>query len=126
MNLFCWLGIFFAASVAWCQDLPEQALDINATIQSIFDYIAHGKPVMAASAGILILVYLFRRYALPKLRLGNGVLPILSLVLGVVIGVLSQVIAGVPPAEAAKIILISGPGASVFWSSILKLFVKKD
>ena len=126
MNLLCWLGIFFAASVSWCQELPEQNLDINATVQSIFDYIAHGKPVMAAAAGILILVYLFRRYALPKLKIGNGVLPILSLALGGIIGILSQVIAGVPPAEAAKIILISGPGASVFWSAILKLFVKKD
>lgn len=118
--------LFLIPVMGFAQETPQEHIDINATIQSIFDYIQHGKPVMAASAGILILVYLFRRYALPKLQLGNGVLPILSVVLGAIIGVLSQVIVGISPAEAAKIVLISGPGASMFWATVIKLFMKKD
>lgn len=100
-------------------------VDVTATIQSIAQALAEGKKVVAVSGAILILVYLFRKYFFDKLGLGSGILPYISIILGVIMGLLSNIVAGVSPGEAAKIALISGPSASILWNSIFKLVMNK-
>lgn len=105
---------------------PVVQQDINPLVDQIFSNIASGKWVMAASAFVLLLVYLFRRYLQPKLNLGSGILPWISIVLGVLVGVASGTLGGLPVAEAIKIAILSGPSASTIWSAILKNILHKD
>ncbi|SRR5574343_595885 len=109
---------------ALAQDVVAEP-NVPSLLGSVLKNIATGQYVMAASALVLILVYLFRKFVLPKLSLGNGVLPYITIALGALVGILSNIVAGVGPAEAANIILISGPGAAMLWDSVFKLMAKK-
>ena len=109
---------------AFAQEILEP--NVPSLLGSVLKAIMSGQYVVAASALILILVYLFRKFALQKLALGNGVLPYVTIFLGALVGILSNIVAGVGPAEAANIILIAGPGAAMLWDSVFKLMVKKE
>lgn len=115
--------------LAFAQEVVPEIIaepNIPSLLGSVLKSIMTGQYVAGASALILILVYLFRKIALPKLGLGNGVLPYVTIGLGALVGILSNIVAGLPPGEAANIILVSGPGAALLWDSVFKLFVKKD
>lgn len=101
-------------------------VNVSQVLQEILKNASSGNKIIMASGIVLVLVYLFKTNILPKLELGNGVLPWVSIGCGLVVGVLSSIVAGVAPTEAADIALISGPGASIFWSSVVKLVTKKE
>jgi hypothetical protein len=115
--------VFPVTVLAQAQDAN---VDLNLVFQQLFEHISENKPVGYAAAGILILVYLFRKYVLPKTPFNAGVLPWLSLLLGVLIGFLSMLSGGSSVSDAVNIMLLSGPGASALWSSLFKLVAKKE
>lgn len=117
------LIVFFAPMFALANDGD---VNLNAVMDQIFLNISENKPVGYAAGAILVLVFLFRKYIMPKTRFNAGVLPWLSILLGFLIGFLGMLSGGVPLVEAVNVMLISGPGASAMWASVFKLMSKKD
>jgi hypothetical protein len=105
----------------------QEAVDpnMNQVVDAIFQAFSAGKVVAGVSGIVLILVFLFRKYLLPRLGLGNGILPYLAIILSAVIGLLGSILGGMEPSSAAQVILFSGPGAIAFWDAMIKLVTKK-
>jgi hypothetical protein len=124
------LCMFLSAMIVMPTTVLAQAqdanLDLNLVFSQLFEHINENRPVGYAAAGILILVYLFRKYVLPKTPFNAGVLPWLSILLGVFIGFLGMVSGGASISESVNVMLLSGAGASALWSSLFKLVAKKD
>lgn len=70
----------------------------------------------------LVLTFVVKKYVLPKVNLGTGVLPWVSIVLGLLAGVGGAVAAGAK-LEAALLAVLSGPLASTIWETIVQYFV---
>jgi hypothetical protein len=122
------LAIFGALFMTACAALPAlaQAVDPDplSYIGVIWAAIQSGQ-YLAAGAGVtLILVLLIKKYLLPKLGLGSGILPVVSIVLGIVSGV-GMAIMGGAPLGAAIAAAFSGPVASSLWDALIKYFFKK-
>jgi|LakMenE18May11ns_1017448.scaffolds.fasta_scaffold9953450_6 hypothetical protein len=114
------LGWVFAA---FAQE-PESVEQAVGLLGPIWELIAKGE-YLAAGAGItLILVFAFRKYALPKLKIGPGVLPLLAAGLGIVVGVAVSLYGGAKLDEAALAVL-SGPAAMALWSALIKYFLPR-
>lgn len=81
---------------------------------------------LAFGAGVsLILTFIAKQYVLPKLNLGNGLLPLVSAGVGVIAGVGGAVLAG-STVEAALLAVLSGPLASTIWDAVAKYFFAKS
>jgi hypothetical protein len=81
--------------------------------------------ILGAAAGLtLILVFLFRKFLMARLKLKPGVLPLVSLLLGALAGWASAVLAGATAGQAA-LALLAGPVASQAWDIIVKYFFPK-
>lgn len=90
----------------------------------IIELIGNGK-YLAGGAGItLILVYLFRAYVMPKLKVGPGALPLIAAGLGVVVGLAASLFGGAK-LEEATLAVLSGPAAMALWSAVIKYFLPK-
>ena len=106
----------------------EAAADpnLNQVVDAIGEAIASGKMVVAVAGIVMILVWAFRKYALPRLGLGSGSLPYLAVLLSAVIGICSAILGGMSVGQAANVVLISGPSAMALWSGIFSLISKKE
>lgn len=122
--LFTIFTIFFGTLWAIAQDAapadPQAALGM---IAQVFILIKGGNAVMGAGGLVLILVWAFRAFAMPKINMSSAWLPWISLGLGALVGIASSVLGGMDPKQAAEIALLSGPVASKFWSSVVKNFL---
>lgn len=131
--LLAFLMGFFYQALAFAQSASpspagfvEPSVNPGSVMAEVLKDLIFGKKVAAAAGAVLIGVWIFRQYFLPKLNLGSGILPYVSLALGALIGILSAIFGGASPQEAASIFLLSGPTASTLWSSVFKLLSKKD
>lgn len=84
-----------------------------------------GQWLMVGAVLSLMLTFAFRKFLLPSLKLGSGVLPLVSAALGVIAGVGAAIIGGADMASASMAVL-SGPLASTLWDSLVKYFFKKQ
>lgn len=125
MKLLTSLFVLLFGSLAFAGD-PNASIDLNQILSLVADNIASGKHVVLGAAIVLGLVALFKRFVQPRIPVGNGALPYLSIALGLLVGLCSDLVNGISAAEAAKIALLSGPGATFFWESLFKLVVKKN
>lgn len=81
-------------------------------------------PVFGALA-TLVLVFIFRQFILPKLKIfSTEILPIVSAVLGIFVG-LAVALAGGAPIGGALMAVLSGPLASTLWMAVVKYFAPK-
>lgn len=106
--------------------MADAADDLNHLSDAMLSALGQGKLVVVGAIVVLFLVHVFRKFLMPKLKLGTGFLPYLSIILGLIVGVCSDLINGVSASQAAQIALLSGPGASMLWNSVFKLVAKKD
>jgi hypothetical protein len=83
-----------------------------------------GNFLLAGSLVTLLLVFAIRKYVFPKINIGDGALPIVSIILGMFVGSAGAIIGGAT-APQALLAVLSGPLASSLWSSLLKYFFKK-
>lgn len=118
--------LFFVTILSSAAYANEPNVDLNSLLDAIEASLVGGDKIIAASGIVLLLVHLFRKFALPRLKLGNGVIPYVSIASGLLMGVAADMFAGVSAMEAAKIALLSGPGASLMWDSFFKLMAKKN
>lgn len=90
----------------------------------ILEALRSGNYLVAGAAVALILTFLARKYLLPKMGLGNGFLPVISALVGLIAGVGLAIVGGAS-ADAAMLAVMSGPLASVLWDALFKYFFKK-
>jgi hypothetical protein len=120
-------------AIALAQDvgptpLPVEPQDLDAALNLITLIISHakdGKYLLAGAAATLVLVFAFRKFAMPRLKLKPGVLPLVSAITGALSGWGIAVMAGATAGQAA-VALLSGPIASTLWDALVKYFFKKD
>lgn len=99
----------------------DQALGVGALMIQFFQ---EGKILAAAAMLTLVLVFVFRQFIMPKLKLASGVLPLVSAVTGVIAGAAIALASGARPAEA-MLALMAGPAASTFWDALAKYLIPK-
>ena len=118
-------GLLLSPAILMAQALEPDSIDqAIRMIPTLMEAFQQGK-FLAAGAGVtLISVFGFRKFILPKIPLGTGVLPLVSALLGVASGVAVSVMGGAAPTQAALAIL-SGPVASTLWDSLFKFFFNK-
>lgn len=126
--------VLFAPLLTWAQDVVakipevvaspdsiEQALQIMPVIMELF----HNGQYLAMSAGIvMILVFGIKKYLLKRLKLGNGVLPLISAGLGVAVALSLSIFMGANVQQAC-LAMLAGPAAGNLWDSVVKYFFKK-
>jgi hypothetical protein len=105
------------------QTVPDQ--DANSLLSQIFALASAGKWTAAIGALVVLCTYLVRKNFVDTNKIGSGSLPYVSLLLGALFGVGSNLLLGASPLAAAEAILFAGPVASHLWSAIFKLAVKK-
>lgn len=101
--------------------------DLNVVVGFIPVLIAawkNGQWVLVGAILSLILTFAFRKFLMPSLKLGSGVLPLVSAVLGVVAGVGAAIVGGAELMPAV-LAVFSGPLASTLWDAAVKYFFKK-
>lgn len=116
--IFLFLGFVLPAGLAIAQtvSIPETPEQASSLIPVLIDAISTGKWVIVASIVVLVLTLVFRQHILPKLKVGTGVLPWVTIAIAAVNGFAAHLIGGVELKEAAYFILISGGLASQIWS----------
>lgn len=127
-------SLLFLSLPSWGQDAvvslapkiaePVEVQDAVGFLPAILSAVKNGQYLLGGALVTMVLVFLAKRFVLPKARLGTGVLPILSAFLGILSGV-GLAIANGAPMEAAALAVLSGPLASQLWDSIVKYFFKK-
>lgn len=125
--MFLSLGIAVTLPVmsAFAQVQPTEPTTIEEAarfIPTLIEFALHGKWLAFGAMATLVLVFLVRQYALPKLGLNTKVLPLVSALLGVLVGVGGAVAVGAEPL-AALLAVLSGPLASTLYSAIVKYFL---
>lgn len=118
-------GVCMAEEVVHLVKEPEQVTDALKMIPVILGALKDGNYLLAGAFCSLVLTFLSRRFVLPKLKLGPGILPILSAVIGCVSGVGIAIAAGANVSQASLAVL-SGPLASTLWDSVIKYAFKKS
>lgn len=133
-RIFFLFSILFLSFPSWAQDAvvsiapkfsePDGFVEAVKLLPVIMNFVKNGQFLAAGGAVTLVLVYLIKRYVLPRTKLNTGVLPLVSAALGVFVGVGIALAsgAGMVPAMLA---VMAGPAASVFWDSLAKFFFPK-
>ena len=103
---------------------PNSVPDALGVVPVLVEAYRNGNYLLAGALISLVLTFVIRAFVLPKLKLGHGVLPLLSALIGMISGV-GLAIANGAPLEAAAMAILSGPLASSFWDSLLKYGFKK-
>lgn len=127
LNIRLMIFTLFIPFIAWAQEIkaPEQLEDLGGYIPIIIEAFKNGQWLMFGSLIALVATFAVKKYVFPKLKLGSGLLPIVSAVIGVIGGVGLAIANKAEPAEAALAVM-SGPLASTLWDAILKYFFKKE
>lgn len=103
---------------------PVDVSGIVGILPAILNAFKNGQYLLAGALVSLILTFVIKTFVLPKVKLGNGVLPIVSALIGCLAGVSIAVANGAEPL-AATLAVFSGPVASTLWDSIVKYFFPK-
>jgi hypothetical protein len=103
---------------------PESLEEALRFIPVILEALSSGNYLVMGAAISLVLTFLVRRFVLPKMGLGNGFLPVVAALLGMLAGVGGAILGGADM-QSAVLAVMSGPLASVLWDSFFKYFFKK-
>jgi hypothetical protein len=126
MKALVLLSGVFAPLFVWAQvTQPETVEEAVGLFQPLWDAIGNGQYLAAGAVITMIIVFAFRKWLMPKLNLGSGVLPIVSAFVGILSGAAVSVAGGADAGQAAMAVL-SGPMAGMLWDSLFKYFFKKD
>ena len=98
---------------------PVQVDQAVGLLPQILADITGQKYLLAGALITLVLVFIIKQYALPKLNLSTAVLPLASAVIGVISGYAVSIAGGATAGQAA-VALLSGPAASALWDVLLK------
>jgi hypothetical protein len=123
---FLYLALF-APLFAWAQaavDVPTDLNGVAAFIPALLQAIKSGNWLLFGAFVSLILTYALRTYVLPKMGVGSGALPWISLVIGAVAGI-GGAVAGGATLGAAAMAALSGPLASTLWDMVFQYFLPK-
>lgn len=107
---------------------PGEPQDINEVVTllgTVIKYFKEGQYLLGGAALTLILVFAFRKFVMPKMKLKAGVLPLISAVTGCLVGVSLAILAGAT-ATQALLSVGAGPLASTLWDALIKYFFKKE
>jgi len=122
------LSMSFALVFAFCFSALAQVASEPASVDQAVGFIpqiiqafSSGKALLGCSLLVLVLVFAFKQYALPRLNLSSNILPWVSVGLGVLSALAVGITGGATP-EAAALALFSGPAASSLWDTIVKHF----
>lgn len=125
-RILCLLGLTAALPVfAQAIGEPGSVEQAVGMLPILVNFAKAGNWLMFGAALSLLLTFAIKKYVLPKVGLGNGVLPLVSIVLGVVAGVGAAVLGGAS-VQAATLAVLSGPLASSLWDALFQYFFKKD
>lgn len=117
--------IFLLSSLCIAQVIePEKIQDALGLLPVLFSFIKNGQWLLAGAAISLIVTFVSRHYIFPKIKVGDGVLPIYSALVGCLAGVSLAVLNNATLGEAT-IAVMSGPAASLLWDSAVKYFFQK-
>jgi hypothetical protein len=83
---------------------------------------SHGQWLLAGAFLSIVLTFLVKQYLLPRLNIGNGILPIVSIVIGVVSGA-GLAVANGSSLLAAVLATMAGPLGSSLYEAIVKYFL---
>ena len=128
-GIYAMFAALFFTVIAWAQEVVP--VPVPETLDQALGFIsglivaAQSSNWLAFGAGCaMILTFAVKTYVLPKIGLGNGVLPWVSLLLGAVTGYGGAILAGASH-EAAMMALLSGPVASMLWAAIAQYIFPK-
>lgn len=126
---FAALMIAMVGYIAFAQEAipgePDSVGEVVKLVPVIVGAFKSGSFLMAGAGIALIVTYIFRRAVLPKIKLGSGVLPIVSALVGCFAGVSVAILGGANLLEASLAVM-SGPLASVLWDAVIKYFLPKS
>ena len=105
--------------------MPEELSDIGGIMDVIAEGIKNSNSLLYGAGITLILVLLIKKYVMPKLSIGNGTLPFISIGVGIIAGLSLAIVNGGTIMEASLAIM-SGPLASTLWDAVAKYFFKKE
>jgi hypothetical protein len=103
---------------------PMEVGDLSQFFPALLDAYKNSNWLILGAIIALILTLLVRKYVLPMMKLGSGVLPFVSALLGLISGV-GLAVANGASLQAASMAVLSGPLASTLWNSGAKYFFKK-
>ena len=120
------LLLFLFPIFAWAQEAlpPESIEEVVSFIPALMAAIKSSNWLAVGAIVTVILCFLIKKYLLPKIGLASGVMPLVSIVVGILAGVGMAVIGGASP-QAAAMAALSGPLASSLWDALIKYFFKK-
>lgn len=98
---------------------PQDIAQAVAYLPALIDFARKGNWLLFGSLLTILLTFAIRQWVLPKAGLNVRILPIVSGVLGALVGVGSAILGGAAP-EAAAIAVLSGPVGSILWDAVLK------
>lgn len=125
MSILTMITLFLFTVLAFAQQAPSEPQSIQEAVgylAPLYGFAKAGQWPMAAACLVMVLVFAFRQYLLPKIGLTTKVLPLVSALLGVLVAVAGPVFVGVSP-ESAAMAVVSGPMASVLWQAVFKYFL---
>jgi len=129
-KLIVLLFIMLTPMLAMAQEIPkiiaqpESVEGLSVFLPAIITAYQSSNWLILGALLAMVVTFLVKKYVLKKLKLGTGILPIISAMVGIVGGVGLAVISGATPQEASMAVL-SGPLASTLWASGAKYFFKK-
>lgn len=126
MKRILFLGALLAPVLAYAQTYAEPT-DLSgaaAFLPAIIAAVKSGSWLFAGSGIALVVTFAIKKYLLPKIGAGNGWLPIVSALVGMLGGVGLAVVNGAS-LHAASLAVLSGPLASTLWESVVQYFFKK-
>lgn len=104
-------------------DAPQSVEQAAAFLPTLILLAKNGQWLLFGALLTLVLVFLIRQYVLPSFGLKNPkLLPLVSVILGMLVGVGVAVLGGAKP-EAALLASLSGPLASSLWGAVVKYFI---
>lgn len=102
---------------------PSTIDDVVKMFPLIVEAFKNGQYLLIGALVTLVLVFIFRQYLLPKLKIfTTNVLPLVSAVLGIIVGSSISVVGGASITEAL-LACLSGPLASTLWQAVAKYFM---
>lgn len=119
------LTLALIPSLALAIGEPQSPADIIGMLPTLLSFVQQGKWLLVGALITLVLVWAIRQYVLPKLGMGSASLPMVSALLGVVVGLAVSVLGGASP-SAALLAVMSGPLASTLWGAIVKFFLPQS
>jgi len=101
---------------------PKSTEELVKFLPLLIDAFKHSQWLLFGALTTMVLIFVFRQYVLPKLNFSTAILPLLSAVIGVPVGLSIAIVGGASPKDALLAVL-SGPVASTLWAALAKHFM---